>query len=234
MYIILFYKFNELIVKLSGSELRTQRRQNRPNPSPNESRSSPRSADRRFKTQFGLPNGLQIIQSYSRIERLDETNPTSLRSRKSDICRSRYHSSNHPRSRGSISADPRLKESKETQDRSCTLAPPRPPPDHQQKALHFAGPPPDHQPKALYSAGPPAEGPTLRRTTAGPPAEGHTLRRTTTGPPAEGPILRRTTAGPPVEGPSLRRRTEGRYLLLVAWGRPLELELGLELEAREP
>ncbi|KAL0917427.1 hypothetical protein M5K25_012486 [Dendrobium thyrsiflorum] len=42
--------------------------------------------------------------------------------------------------------DPRLKESKETQDRSCPLAP-RPP-----KALHFAGPP--------------AEGPTLRRTTS--------------------------------------------------------------------
>ncbi|KAL0916703.1 hypothetical protein M5K25_014232 [Dendrobium thyrsiflorum] len=79
--------------------------------------------------------------------------------------------------------DPRLKESKETQDRSCTLAPPRPPPDHRSKALHFAGPPLegptlrrttdrrpytslDHRSKALYFAGPPPEGPTLRRITS--------------------------------------------------------------------
>ncbi|KAL0924926.1 hypothetical protein M5K25_005787 [Dendrobium thyrsiflorum] len=81
-------------------------------------------------------------------------------------------------------------------------------PDHQSKALHFAGPPPDHRSKALHFVGPPVEGPSLRRTIAGPPAEGPILRRTTAEPPVEGPTLRRTTAGPPVEGPTLRSRPE--------------------------
>ncbi|KAL0917636.1 hypothetical protein M5K25_012712 [Dendrobium thyrsiflorum] len=62
------FRPSKLIVKLSGSELRTQRHQNRLNPSPNESRSRTRSTVGRFKTQFG------------RIERLDETSPTSPRS----------------------------------------------------------------------------------------------------------------------------------------------------------
>ncbi|KAL0920302.1 hypothetical protein M5K25_009427 [Dendrobium thyrsiflorum] len=68
---------------------------------------------------------------------------------------------------------------RETEDRSCLFAPPRPPPDHRLKALSFVGPPvegptlrrttsrrpytsPDHQLKALHFAGPPVEGPTLR------------------------------------------------------------------------
>ncbi|KAL0903611.1 hypothetical protein M5K25_028002 [Dendrobium thyrsiflorum] len=150
----------ELIVKLSGSELRTQRHQNRLNPSPNESRSRPRSAVRMFKTQFGLPNGLQILQSYSRIERLDETNPTSPRSQKSDICRSRNCSSNHPRSRGSISAvrTPESQSLKRSRERSKTALAPC-------SSSTTAGTSPDHRHKALYFAGPPLEGPTVRRTT---------------------------------------------------------------------
>ncbi|KAL0912708.1 hypothetical protein M5K25_018700 [Dendrobium thyrsiflorum] len=124
-----------------------------------------------------------------------------------------------------LKKDPRLKESKETQDRSCTLAPPRPPPDHQQKALYFAGPPPDHQSKALHFAGPPPDHQSKALHFAGPPVEGPTLRRTTAGPPVEGPTLCRTTsrrpytlpdhqpkalyfAGPPPEGPTLRSRPE--------------------------
>ncbi|KAL0924613.1 hypothetical protein M5K25_005457 [Dendrobium thyrsiflorum] len=112
-----------------------------------------------------------------------------------------------------LKRDPRLKESKETQDRSCTLAPPRPPPDHQSKALHFAGPPP--------------EGPSLRRTTsrrpytspdhhlkalhfAGPPSEGSSLRRTTSRRPYTSPdhhLKALHFAGPPIECPTLRRTT---------------------------
>ncbi|KAL0923738.1 hypothetical protein M5K25_007808 [Dendrobium thyrsiflorum] len=138
-----------------------------------------------------------ISANLHRIERLDETNLTSPRTQKSDI---------------SKSPEPELEEIKgEIEDRSCPLAPPRPPPDHRSKALHFAGPPPDHQPKALHSAGPPAEGPTLRRTTAGPPAEGPTLRRTTAGPPPEGPTLRsRPEVQPkalhPAQGPKFSLR----------------------------
>ncbi|KAL0914285.1 hypothetical protein M5K25_014618 [Dendrobium thyrsiflorum] len=88
-----------------------------------------------------------------------------------------------------LKRDPRLKESKETQDRSyplcsssTTAGPPvegptlrrttsrRPytSPDHRLKALHSAGPPPkrlysspDHHLKALQSAGPPPQGPTF-------------------------------------------------------------------------
>ncbi|KAL0911533.1 hypothetical protein M5K25_019681 [Dendrobium thyrsiflorum] len=77
---------------LYGSELQTQRYQDQLNPSPNESKSRTRSAVVRFKMQFG------------RIERLDETSPTSPRSQKSDISKSENRPSNHSRSRGSISA----------------------------------------------------------------------------------------------------------------------------------
>ncbi|KAL0912428.1 hypothetical protein M5K25_018399 [Dendrobium thyrsiflorum] len=56
--------YGKLIFKLSGSELRTQRHQNRLNPSPNESKSRTQSTGRTFKPQFGLPNGLQTGQYY--------------------------------------------------------------------------------------------------------------------------------------------------------------------------
>ncbi|KAL0925713.1 hypothetical protein M5K25_004080 [Dendrobium thyrsiflorum] len=64
-------------VKLSVSKIQTQRHQIRLNPSPNESKSRTRSAVGRFKPQFELPNGFQMGRAYSRIERLDKTNPTS-------------------------------------------------------------------------------------------------------------------------------------------------------------
>ncbi|KAL0922609.1 hypothetical protein M5K25_006607 [Dendrobium thyrsiflorum] len=72
-------------VKLSVSKIQTQRHQIRLNPSPNESKSRTRSAVGRFKPQFELPNGFQMGRAYSRIERLDETNPSSPRSLNSDI-----------------------------------------------------------------------------------------------------------------------------------------------------
>ncbi|KAL0927305.1 hypothetical protein M5K25_001467 [Dendrobium thyrsiflorum] len=54
----------------------------------------------RFNPQFELPNGFQVGRAYSRIERLDETNPTSPRSLNSDIiktskCPSNAVHSNH-------------------------------------------------------------------------------------------------------------------------------------------
>ncbi|KAL0911532.1 hypothetical protein M5K25_019680 [Dendrobium thyrsiflorum] len=58
--------------------------------------------------------------------------------------------------------DPRLKESKETQDRSCPLAPPRPPPELRRTTTRRPYTSPDHHLKALHFAGPPTEGPTLR------------------------------------------------------------------------
>ncbi|KAL0914991.1 hypothetical protein M5K25_015386 [Dendrobium thyrsiflorum] len=72
-------------IKLSVSKIQTQRHQIRLNPSPNESKSRTRSAIGRFKPQFELPNGFQMGRAYSRIERLDETNPSSPRSLNSDI-----------------------------------------------------------------------------------------------------------------------------------------------------
>ncbi|KAL0902880.1 hypothetical protein M5K25_028442 [Dendrobium thyrsiflorum] len=119
---------SKLIVKLSVSELRTQRHQNRLNPSPDESKSMTRSA-------VG-----------SRIERLDETNPTSPRTQKSDISKSENRPSNRPQSRDSISTTQSLKESRERS--KTTLAP-----------LLLL----DHR---WSSAGPPPEGSALRRTTA--------------------------------------------------------------------
>ncbi|KAL0906601.1 hypothetical protein M5K25_025107 [Dendrobium thyrsiflorum] len=83
-------------VKLSVSKIQTQRHQIRLNPSPNESKSRTRSAVGRFKPQFELPNGFQIGRAYSRIERLDETNPTSPRSLNSDIIKTSKCPSNEP------------------------------------------------------------------------------------------------------------------------------------------
>ncbi|KAL0921526.1 hypothetical protein M5K25_008606 [Dendrobium thyrsiflorum] len=77
--------FSKLTAELNVSERRTQRHKIRLNPSPNKSKSRTRSAVGRFKPQFELPNGFQTGRAYSRIERLNETNPTSLRSLKSDI-----------------------------------------------------------------------------------------------------------------------------------------------------
>ncbi|KAL0923481.1 hypothetical protein M5K25_007540 [Dendrobium thyrsiflorum] len=154
---------NKLIVKLSGSELRTQRHQNRLNPSPNESMSRIRSA-------------------------LDETNPTSPRTQNSDISKSENYPSNCPYARDSTSAvysnhspfaldfshiykpchsrksinralilhekGPKLEGiNREIRDCSCPLAPPRPPPEF-----------------CRTTARPPPEGPTptfCRTTTQG-------------------------------------------------------------------
>ncbi|KAL0912107.1 hypothetical protein M5K25_018057 [Dendrobium thyrsiflorum] len=92
----------------------------------------------------------QTISKLDDLIRLDETNPTSLRTPNSDISKSENYPSNRLRSRGTL--DPKLEGIKrETEDRSCPLAPPRPPPDHHLKALSSAGPPP--------------EGPEFRRTT---------------------------------------------------------------------
>ncbi|PKU72604.1 hypothetical protein MA16_Dca010174 [Dendrobium catenatum] len=52
--------FSELIVKMSISEIRTQRHQIQLDPSPNESKSKTRSAVGRFESQFELPNGLRF------------------------------------------------------------------------------------------------------------------------------------------------------------------------------
>ncbi|KAL0922823.1 hypothetical protein M5K25_006847 [Dendrobium thyrsiflorum] len=83
-------------VKLSVSKIQTQRHQIRLNPSPNESKSRTQSAVGRFKPQFELPNGFQMGRAYSRIERLDETNPTSPRSLNSDIIKTSKCPSNEP------------------------------------------------------------------------------------------------------------------------------------------
>ncbi|KAL0911387.1 hypothetical protein M5K25_019524 [Dendrobium thyrsiflorum] len=72
-------------VELNVSERRTQRHQIRLNLSPNEPKSKTRSTFGRFKPQFGLPNSFQTGRAYSRIERLDEKNPTIPRSLESDI-----------------------------------------------------------------------------------------------------------------------------------------------------
>ncbi|KAL0916758.1 hypothetical protein M5K25_014294 [Dendrobium thyrsiflorum] len=87
---------DKLTVKLSVSKIQTQRHQIRLNPSPNESKSRTRSAVGRFKPQFELPNGFQMGRAYSRIERLDETNPTSPRSLNSDIIKTSKCPSNEP------------------------------------------------------------------------------------------------------------------------------------------
>ncbi|KAL0913882.1 hypothetical protein M5K25_017374 [Dendrobium thyrsiflorum] len=157
--------------------------------------------------------------STRRIQRAqDRKNPTS-------VGQEIVHRTIHDQGVQYRPSDPRLKESKETQDRSCTLAPPRPPPDHRSKALHFVGPPAEGPTLGRTTAGPPAEGPILSRTTAGPPVEGPTLCRTTSRRPYTSPDLRRTTsrrpytlpdhqpkalyfAGPPPEGPTLRSRPE--------------------------
>ncbi|KAL0916648.1 hypothetical protein M5K25_014176 [Dendrobium thyrsiflorum] len=94
----------KLIVELNVSEVQTQRHQIQLNPSPNESKSRTRSTGRMFKPQFGLPNGLQTRQSYCRIERLDETNPTSLRTQNSDTSKSENYPSDCPYARDSTSA----------------------------------------------------------------------------------------------------------------------------------
>ncbi|KAL0908285.1 hypothetical protein M5K25_022773 [Dendrobium thyrsiflorum] len=67
-------------------------------------KSRTRSTGRTFKPQFGLPNGLQTGQSYSRIERLDETNPTSPRTQNSDTSKSENYPSDCPYARDSRSA----------------------------------------------------------------------------------------------------------------------------------
>ncbi|KAL0904803.1 hypothetical protein M5K25_026956 [Dendrobium thyrsiflorum] len=86
-------------VELNVSERQTQRHQIRLNPSPNESKSRTRSAVGRFKPQFELPNGFQTEHAYRRIERLDETNPTSPRSLNSDIIKTSKCPSNGAQAR---------------------------------------------------------------------------------------------------------------------------------------
>ncbi|KAL0917380.1 hypothetical protein M5K25_012434 [Dendrobium thyrsiflorum] len=92
------------IIESSGLPIRTQRHQIGLNPSPGEPKSKTRSAIGRFEPQFELPNGFQMKRAYSRIERLDETNPTSPRSLNSDIIKTSKYPLNGPLSRGSISA----------------------------------------------------------------------------------------------------------------------------------
>ncbi|KAL0908180.1 hypothetical protein M5K25_022657 [Dendrobium thyrsiflorum] len=129
--------------------------------------------------------------STRRIQRAqDRENPTSVGQ---DI----IHRTIHDQGVQYRPSDPRLKESKETQDRSCTLAPPRPPPDHQQKALHFAGPPPDHQPKALYSAGPPPDHQQKALHFAGPPPDHQPKALYSAGPPPDHQQKALYFAGPP-------------------------------------
>ncbi|KAL0912831.1 hypothetical protein M5K25_016240 [Dendrobium thyrsiflorum] len=102
-------------VKLSVSKIQTQRHQIRLNPSPNESKSRTRSAISRFKPQFELPNGFQMGRAYNRIERLDETNPTSPRSLNSDIIKTSKYPSNEKKNK-------RREEGKEGRNSSSTTA----------------------------------------------------------------------------------------------------------------
>ncbi|KAL0916233.1 hypothetical protein M5K25_013726 [Dendrobium thyrsiflorum] len=190
----------------NGLELRTQRSQNRLNPSPNESKSRTRSAVGKFEPQFGLPNGLQI-----RIERLDETNPTSPRTHTSDISKLENYPSNAQGTKRKIG------------DRSCLLAPPRPDagvlPNHRRtttRCRSSAEPPPDHHPTPKFyrtTTVPPPEArrsveppPDVQRSTRPPPKAQRSARppsdaRRSTGPPPE----TRHSAGPP---PEARRSAE--------------------------
>ncbi|KAL0906956.1 hypothetical protein M5K25_025490 [Dendrobium thyrsiflorum] len=166
-------KFYNLIVESSGSTRRIQRAQDRKNPT---------SVGQEIVHRTIHDQGVQYrpsVHNYPLLPRI--YNP--CHSRKT-INRAPFH----------LEKGPRLKESKETQDRSCTLAPPRPPPDHQSKALHFAGPPPDHQSKALHFAGPPPDHQNKALYFAGPPPDHQSKALHFAGPPAEDPILRRSSA----------------------------------------
>ncbi|KAL0925900.1 hypothetical protein M5K25_004275 [Dendrobium thyrsiflorum] len=191
------WKLPEL--KLGPSELRFQQTYTAQNYEPNDTKIDP------IRAQMSPDQGPEALFEGSKPNsgyqtRLDETNPTSPRSLKSDISKSGNRPSNRLRSKEPhfiLKRDPRLKESKETQDRPCPLAPPRPPPELRRTTTRRPYTSPDHHLKALYFAGPPLEGPILRRTTSRRPYTSpdhqpkalHFAR-----PPPEGPTLRRTTA----------------------------------------
>ncbi|KAL0913607.1 hypothetical protein M5K25_017080 [Dendrobium thyrsiflorum] len=168
-------KFYNLIVESSGSTRRIQRAQDRENPT---------SVGQEIVHRTIHDQGVQYrpsVHNYPLLPRI--YNP----------CHSRKTINRAPFQKG----DPRLKESKETQDRSCTLAPPRPPPVHRSKTLHFAGPP--------------VECPILRRTTSRRPYTSPDHRRTTSRRPYTLPDHQPKAlhfAGPPPEGPTLRSRPE--------------------------
>ncbi|KAL0926508.1 hypothetical protein M5K25_002747 [Dendrobium thyrsiflorum] len=84
--------FGNLIVESSGSTRRTQRRQIRLNPSPNESKSRTRTLLEGSNHNLSYQTG----RAYSRIERLDKTNPTSPRSLNSDNIKTSKCLSNGP------------------------------------------------------------------------------------------------------------------------------------------
>ncbi|KAL0909087.1 hypothetical protein M5K25_023614 [Dendrobium thyrsiflorum] len=152
-------KFDNLIVESSGSTRRIQRAQERRNPTSLSQKIVHRTIhDQGIQYRPSVPNHSLFPRIYG-------------------PCHSRKSINRAPflLQKGPPEPEPELEETKgEIEDRSCPLAPPRPPPGHQSKALHFAEPPPGHQSKALHFAGPPVEGPTLRRTTAGPPVKGPT------------------------------------------------------------
>ncbi|KAL0908231.1 hypothetical protein M5K25_022713 [Dendrobium thyrsiflorum] len=124
-------KKSKLTVKLNVSKIQTQRHQIRLNPSPNESKSRTQSTVGRFKPQFELQNGFQMGRAYSRIERLDETNPTSPRSLIYDIIKTSKYPSNEPSF--SLKGDPREERRRRREEKKERReeTPPRPPPDFQ-------------------------------------------------------------------------------------------------------
>ncbi|KAL0923775.1 hypothetical protein M5K25_007848 [Dendrobium thyrsiflorum] len=128
----------DLPLELNVSEIQTQRHQIQLNPSPNESKSRTRSTGRTFKPQFGLPNGLQTGQSYSLIERLDETNPTSPRTQNSDTSKSENYPADCPY--GFLGGE----EIEETS--KISRAPTPPPANSRGLPPTIVGLPPSHQP----------------------------------------------------------------------------------------
>ncbi|KAL0909329.1 hypothetical protein M5K25_020186 [Dendrobium thyrsiflorum] len=134
-------KFNNLIMESSDSTRRVQRAQEHRNPTSLSHKIVHQTIhDQWIQYRPSVPNHSLFPRIYG-----------PCHSRKT-INRAPFHLEK------GRSPEPELEEIKgEIEDRSCPLAPPRPPPDHRSKALHFAGPPPDHQPKALHFAGPPPD-----------------------------------------------------------------------------
>ncbi|KAL0922102.1 hypothetical protein M5K25_006064 [Dendrobium thyrsiflorum] len=158
-------KFYNFIVESSGSTRRIQRAQDRENPTSLSQEIVHRTVyDQRVQYRPSVHNYPLLPRIY---------NP----------CHSRKTINRAPFHLEKRTLEQKLEEIKgEIEDRSCPLAPPRPPPDHRLKVLHSAEPPPegptlrrttsqrpytppDHHLKALLSAGPPPEVPTFRRTT---------------------------------------------------------------------
>ncbi|KAL0924133.1 hypothetical protein M5K25_004940 [Dendrobium thyrsiflorum] len=135
-------KFDNLIVESSGSTRRVQRAQEHRNPT---------SLSQKIVHQTIHDQGIQYRPSIPN---------HSLFPRIYGPCHSKKSINRAPSLLEKEPGEPEPKEIKgEIEDRSCPLAPPRPPPELRRTTAIRPYTSPDHHLKALHSAGPPPEGP---------------------------------------------------------------------------